>query len=360
MMRKSDNRGNGKAMSEAIKTMEKRVKRESRRRMLAMIAVVILTIGTLTGCQLAKESTGDEQAGDEQRDSLVGIMVTTEWLDLFDNEAWLQDNLDKIVAGGELTGSASDYEKYSGRLYASVVERPLYDENGNEASSTKEFVFEGVNGHMFYAAGIYGEDGEVLYITSGSDSGVSLSKNHLTFNDTGMVVELEGTIYVVPQAQEEIAIYHMYPLYQEPDGDMYLVDGNSVSFNNETDGEGMSMSYTYDEAVKVTDTEGNVSENKASVKVTIEVVLRPERVVVTQMDARSQIVSREEYPAGEVPGELVPEADTEYIIVEMFKQGTENQSVDRQLYDKEESGFYTLYAREDGFCEQVYTSIQWR
>ena len=323
------------------------------RRFLGMTMIFILVLGTLTGCQLAKASADDE--GDsEQRDTLVGVMVTTEWLDLYDTDAWLEDNLALIVSEGNEVLDGDDAQKYQKRLYATLVERPLYDENGQVTSSSKEFVFEGVEGVMFYAATIYDEQGN--YTTTGSDSGISITKSHHMVTDEGNFVELEGTIYVVPQ--DEIPTYTKYPIYQEPDGDMYLTQGSSVSFDTGT--EGMSMSSTYDEEVSVTDENGEKSVKGSTIKVTIEVINRPETVVVSQLDDQSQLVSRVEYPAGQVPKQIVPEAETEYIIVEMFKQGREAESVDRQLYDKEDKGFHTMSAREDHICEQVYTSIKWQ
>ncbi|MBQ8813592.1 MAG: hypothetical protein IJZ85_03715 [Lachnospiraceae bacterium] len=324
------------------------------RRLLTLALMMLLSVSILTGCQLAKADAGDDTAAEAQRDTLVGIMVTTEWLDLYNMDAWMEDNLDQIVAGGNVTLDAEDAQKYQQRLYATLVERPLYDENGQVTSSSKEFVFEGVEGVMFYAATV--NDGDRgTYTTSSSDRGISMTKNHITVNDEGTFVDLEGTIYVVPQT--EIPTYTKYPIYQEPDGDMYLVQGSSISFD--TGSEGMSMSTTYDEEVSVTDENGEKSVMGSSIKVTIEVINRPERVVVSQLDDQSQLISRVEYPADQMPKQIVPEAETAYIIVEMFKQGMEQETIDRQLYDKEENGFYTMAAREDGICEQIYTAIKW-
>lgn len=77
----------------------------------------------LTGCQLALP--GEESAQD---DRLIGVYVTTEYLDLFDIESYLEDNLNAGWTGGEITG---DTDPYEGRVYA------VRTEDG-------KYVFEGV------------------------------------------------------------------------------------------------------------------------------------------------------------------------------------------------------------------------
>lgn len=321
---------------------------------LSTVVIVLgMSAGLLTGCQLAKPEASETVSGAEQ-DRLVGVLVTTESLDLFDSEAWIEDNLEQIIDGGNMTVPVGEDEKYQGRIYASLAERTLYDEDGQAASCSHEYVFENIDGIMCYAAMVYEENG-IDYMTSSADSGLYMTQNHIIQNDAVTSIELEGTIYVT--AAQGTPVYYMYPLYQEADGDVYLTDGSGMSFD--TDSEGGSMSMSYDEAVAVTDTNGKTAERSSHVEVTIEVVNRPERVVISQMDENSQVISREEYPAGQVPEKITPEANAEYIVVEMFKQGTEIQTVDRQLYDSGDDCFMTMAAREDGICEQIYTSIEW-
>lgn len=58
---------------------------------LLLMQLLMLTL--LSGCQLAREDEG------ENGDRLVGVFVTTEYIDLFDMERYLNDNLRAV--GGE-------------------------------------------------------------------------------------------------------------------------------------------------------------------------------------------------------------------------------------------------------------------
>lgn len=78
--------------------------------MTAICCIVILC--ALTGSQLAQENAGTNI----YEDRLVGVLVTTEYLDLFDFENYLGDNI-KGFSGGEIVVDG-DTQKYQGRLYA--------------------------------------------------------------------------------------------------------------------------------------------------------------------------------------------------------------------------------------------------
>ena len=78
----------------------------------------------LCGCQLAlPEGEGTE------RDRLIGCFITTEHLDLFDFEAYFNDNAHKLVSGGEITLDG-DTAAYRNRIYAE-----LYDETYTDRKS---------------------------------------------------------------------------------------------------------------------------------------------------------------------------------------------------------------------------------
>ena len=68
------------------------------------LLLILIFVLSLSGCQLARtdlESTGDR---------LVGVLVTEEYLDLFDMEAYLNDNLNVFKGDMVLDGDISDYQ----------------------------------------------------------------------------------------------------------------------------------------------------------------------------------------------------------------------------------------------------------
>ena len=359
-MRKSEERAAAKITGGVTgRIMERTIGRyadmnEKVKRVAGIMLTLTLMVISMTGCQLAKPDSGETADDPAGRDRLVGVLVSDEYIDLYDTDAWLEDNLDEIIKGGEMTADLSDANKYQRRLYASKVERPLYDENGKQTSSTVDFVFEGIDAVMCYCATVQEETGEVFH-TSYADLGMVLTKNHIRTTDEGTFVEMEGTVYVVADGKN--VIYEILPIYQTAEGELFLVQGDSISLN--TSAEGMSMTYTYSETTETSDTSGEKTADGSSMKVSIEVVNRPMTVAVSQLDAGSRLLSRVEYAAGEVPEKLIPEADTAYIIVETIKEGVDGETVERQMVDRGDENFRTMAAGEKGICKQVYTSIQW-
>ena len=65
-------------------------------KIIAICLALIICLG-LCGCQLALPE-GQETG----RDRLIGCFITTEHLDLFDFEAYFNDNAHKLVSGGEI------------------------------------------------------------------------------------------------------------------------------------------------------------------------------------------------------------------------------------------------------------------
>ena len=63
-----------------------------------LCGVLLLILGLpLSGCQLASDR------GEDSEDQLVGVFVTTEYLDLMDMDAYLNDHLNELTDGGTIT-----------------------------------------------------------------------------------------------------------------------------------------------------------------------------------------------------------------------------------------------------------------
>ena len=79
------------------------------------IFALLLALCLLSGCALARPEA-EEGTGMDQ-DMMVGVFITREYLDLFDFESYLEDNLNTVInGGGEI--SPENMAKYEGRLYA--------------------------------------------------------------------------------------------------------------------------------------------------------------------------------------------------------------------------------------------------
>lgn len=76
---------------------------------IAAICLAAFLSGILAGCQLALEDAG----ADASESRLIGVFLTTEYLDLFDFESYLKDNIGRF-SGGEINLDDADENTRAG------------------------------------------------------------------------------------------------------------------------------------------------------------------------------------------------------------------------------------------------------
>lgn len=321
-------------------------KRRFTGKVTAMLCAAVLMF--LTGCQLAVPDAGKSVA---VRDRMAGVFVTTEHLNLFDMEAYLNDNLSDIMNGGG-TVDAADSVQYGGRIYADFVEETFTDSAGEE-QSRYEYVFTDMDGMLLGSFlikpennPIIGEDG---YWLSTSDEGLSDVKTYLTTTDSGDEIQQEAYIYVPSDAGE--VCFYFNPVYQTADGEVYLTEGQGLMSNTLMGGamsHTMTDSYTY--------TEENVEKTaSAEFKITIDSVDVPEKVVLIQMNENHREVSRAEYIPGQLPAELKPDDSAAYILVEEHCSG----KINRTLNQSGDKAIGVFYCMDNGICVKDYMNVNW-
>ena len=314
--------------------------------------LAVLFLFSISGCQLAIENKGNTNGTDR----LIGFFITEEYLDLFDAERFLNDNISKIKnLSGDMFIDAADSSKYQKRLYASVVTRTITNENG-ETAEIKEFDFEGVEGISYFVANVPDPECENSYITQGSDNAVSDAHISVVDNEEEDSTALECTIYIASESAGKIR--YINPVYQSPDGNVYAVSGNSFVLGG-LQGEGSTFSTTMDEKTTVTEN-GKSRVRSYSVKVTFTTMYPPVKISVLQMDKDSNIISRADYSPGEVPDAITPSEEVEYIIVESQKYDLEGQSViSRSVYDRKAEFLETFYCLDNDVCARQITRLEW-
>lgn len=314
------------------------------KRVLTAFLAVLLVI-SFCGCQLALKDAG----GSAGKDKLIGVFVTREYLDLFDMDGYLNDNLQNL-SGGEIHVEGND-EKYQGRLYAVLQEITLTSDTG-EKSTMQEYVFPGADGISYFAARVPAAEGRESYITSGSDEAISDGQLGLNYGDTEDKITLDGTIYLADLSGN----YSCYinPVYQSEDGSVYAVSGDGMEMCS-----GAGMSQTLEE--KSTVTENGVSKTViSSIKISIETLSPPEKIVLLQMDKDSTILSKAEYNPGELPDTLKPEPATAYILEETYAHDASGEEVvTRKLFSAQDETLSAFYARADGICVRQWTALEW-
>lgn len=312
--------------------------------------LIILLLLNMTGCQLALEDKGESN----NRDRLIGILVTDEYLDLFDLEGYLNDNINKFSGGGSIM-IEGDNREYEGRLYAKLTTKTLKDETGN-TFDTREFVFDDVKGIAYFFATVPATEDEGSFTTSGSDEAISDGHMSIHHGDDEVKTSLEGTIYI-SMGQVDKSLY-INPVCQSSDGSVYVTSGNGIMLASEQ-GEGSAYSQTLEETTTVTEN-GKSKTVSFYIKISLSIMLPPEKIIIMQMDKNSAIISKKEYVPGNLPDTIIPESDTDYIIVESYKRDSESKRITtRSIFDRRNESFETFYCRDDGICVKQWTSLDW-
>lgn len=307
-----------------------------------IFCLLLALIFILSGCQLAKEDLNEPT---QTKDRLAGVFLTTTWLDLFDSDRYIEENLSAIMNGREI--SAARRQQYEGRLYAKMVP----SDNGRP----HDFIFENVEGIRYFSAyvSVNGEE----YHTLISDPGIVGGGTHIKTSDEGESIEFSGTLYLWPQINKTTT-YYVNPVYQQADGQIYCVKGNGWMIDSSSV-PGASITTTLTDSVKTT-VNGETKAYTASCAMSIDTMYRPEKIAVLQMDANGQLLSRQEYAPEALPDEMVLDAGVAFLIGETQAFSPEGEmQFTRALYQPGDASFSAFYAREDGLCIPVSVSLLW-
>lgn len=315
---------------------------------LSALLAVLFTL-SLSGCQLAQKDTGEGSATAH----IIGVFITTEYLDLFDAEAYLSDQFVGSASGNVNFSEQSD--RYDGRYYATL--KAITDLHGPESKTTYyQYQFPDLKGFSFFAANHPDSVDMSVFLASNYDSAISDVHTSIFVTDAGERVELKGTLNLsMSFANKEIFIN---PVYQTEDGSVFVESGDSF-MQGCTTSEGNFMTNTYSDST--TTTNNGVSETKGnSVALSIAFLYTPETVVLIQMDQNNEIVKRSEFKPGTLPETFKPESATEYIVVETHKKDANGSAlVTRKIYTKEDYAVFSYYVRADGICVNQSASLEW-
>jgi len=321
-------------------------------RKLTIVVCAVMMLSMLTGCQLALENAGEDTPA---QDKLAGVFVTTEYIDLFDFESYIEDNLNINGSFGDSSGDDividGDTKEYEGRLYATLKE---IEPAQGDTPAYEQYVFEGAEGYSLLYITVPRAGERDSHNFTMSDPAVSNPSIAVNSSNEGETTTIEGTIRFIPTDEE--TIFHFNPVYQSPDGSVYLTSsGMSMSIGPMSSGASSTLSETH------TTTENGQSYTKdISIKMTIDFMFAPENIVILQMGTASQILSREEYTPGELPENFEPLENTEYLIVETHGRDNEGeQTITCEVFGKDEESFATYFANTDKACTTQSTNIVW-
>ena len=285
------------------------------------LIALILAVCMLAGCQLASE----EKTEDPYQDKLVGVFVTFEPMELgFDIEGWLNDN-PGALKDGDVTLEPGEGMAYQEKLPVTLSEEGWI-----------------VPGHEGISVGRYW-NGE--YWTGFSGEGICELNSNISATDAGDNIAVEGIVYFPADAEVMLCTN---PVYQTPEGEFYVVQGNSFHSHLQTG----SMSQSVKD--EKTWTENGTSHTFcAEFKTTVQGVELAEKVVLVWMDANHRELERAEYDPRELPESI--EADCAYLIVEEITVA----NITRTLYQPEDEQITVYYQGDQPWCLPKFTKLLW-
>ena len=165
---------------------------------------------------------------------------------------------------------------------------------------------------------------------------------HLGFYaGTEMPYRMDAVVYGTRDAD---AVICMNPVYQTPDGEVYVLSDKLMSYDVSTmDGCSASISQT--------------GEGGCTATLTIRHVVLPENYVIIEMNEENQPLRQAEYVPGELPETYVPGADAAYLILE----ARAGEDTTRTVYSPgdEITAMDTYRPGLYGLCIKGYTRIEW-
>lgn len=313
---------------------------KNKRRLTTAIFMTIALILQLSGCQLAKEEGAAEYT--QTRDRLIGVYITTEPLDLFDMERYLNDHADQRLNDSPLVAEPDITGQYSRRIYATSQ-----IENGHEI-----YAFENLEGFMFIQPTEY-ENGSEISIMQGTDE-ISNTHTEINHTDTGKTNRLSGTIFVSGCKRFEI---YSNPVYQTSDGKIYLTEGQGLSGDLAFGGRfSQSLKDEYTTTI-------NGEQNLYSMEVTVAVEARSpvDGYLLMEMDSDNVCIGTQRIPADSAPDSITVHGETDYIIViNEYTDADGNLQKERQLFDisrEDEPHISLFFPYEDPILTEHYINI---
>lgn len=274
---------------------------------------IMLAVLLLSGCTLARPGTAGQ-------DRLTGFFVTVSYqdgdtmVDAWDREATGMDQISNHYLAGqklfaERTGEDPVVYRFPEGCGLSCFGYDVQEEGMEPYRS--ETISPEIEALLSYYAG------------------------------TEMPYRIDATVY---GTKDTDAVIRMNPVYQTPDGEVYVLSDKPLSYDVASM-EGCSNTLSQ-----------SIKDYGCTATLTIEHVVLPQTYVILEMDEDHQLLGRYEYTPETVPGNWHPGPETAYIILEAAGEETV-----RSIYSPDDSisVMNTYRPGAYGLCIQGATTIFW-
>ena len=287
----------------------------------AAILAAVFLIAFLDGG--AVQSAADE----EEAGVLIGAYVSEEDLDL--------DDL-IVTATGK-------FQWKSGRIYAEQTGKSWYFPTLDDG------------GGIFCAQ--ISEEG-TDYPTVVHFGGLGKARSRVNVSDADGIrttdIDLSGEVYA---CGDEHRIFNFYPIYQTPDGSVYLTSGSSIGVSGD-DGGSVSHTLTSDKTESI----GGKSE-RVKVRVAITAVSRPTptKFTVAHMDENDQLLKLEEFAPDALPESITAAPGAAYLIGTSYGQDWNGETAEYSICNRDGRIQPPLdtFAYQDGKLKAASIWVNW-
>ena len=288
---------------------------------LAILAAVFL-VALLDGSGL--QSAAEE----EEEGVLIGAYVSEQGIGLGDIE---------VTATGRLQWK-------EGRLYAGQTEKSWY--------------FPGLTeGGGIFCGQLNEEGADHPTVVNLGDLGKVKSKVKVNDADGCRTVEvsLSGEVY----ACVGDVVFHFYPIYQLPDGRIYLTRGSSFGTSGDRDGESTTFTLTSDKTVTVS---GSSERAKTEVKITAVVRPTPTKFTVAHMDENDDLLKLEEFAPDALPESITAAPGAAYLIGTSYGTDWNGETAEYGICNRDGRIQPPLdtFAYQDGKLKAVSIGVNWK
>lgn len=284
-------------------------------RAAALLAGLLLCL-TLAGCSLAVPEGDAAAAAGEDR--LIGFFVTPQHVDLFDMDAWLQDNAGKLADGAVAEG-----EQYEGKLYAVLTDAP----DGQLVE------FPGVEGWLYLCPVSADTGNNLILMDTPPGSSLYAAGGSVRIDDDSSSYEYEATLYFALNRARQV--FYMNPVYGTADGRVYLQTGSGISFDSNAEGavSSQSVSQTFADT-----TAGRRSASSVKFTVHYRGLYPAESYRFVQLDAEGGLLDTAVFAADALPDALELAAGTDCLLIERrYTDASGSPHAARAAYNRSES-----------------------
>lgn len=295
----------------------------------------------LSGCSLALEEAPTKPG----QDRLAGVFVTSEYIRQGTPEI-------KVNSQGEIT-----LEETTEKIYGTLNK----DAKGTQSPIT----FPGLEGYGLYRLEFPEMDFAGTGVTDYSSSISNIVSYYtsddfftdLHFSSTDEEEGAEGSLYV---STDTAFNYFFNPVYQQEDGQVYLLPGTGISTVSFVDGQ----QYGHDTAQSITrNTDGKEESKSYRFKVSIVAADPPVETELFFLSEGHQLLQSlteaqlDAFGEGESPGLELP-ADVSYLILrQKTKNGTEST---HRLFDRGEETLTYMVPAENQMLREIQLPLFWQ